>query len=71
MEQTRKNVRNMGIDDAGLSDQACYLLMQPFDAPENYYCDGQISRAAAKKRWVSEVERTCGKKIATIARKLV
>ena len=28
------------------------LPLEPFEAPENYYCDGEITPAEAEKRWV-------------------
>ena len=41
-----------GFNPSKLTDGQRYIILEPSDAPENYACDGEISHAEAKRRWL-------------------
>jgi len=41
-----------GFNPDKLTKNQVYILLEPSDAPENYACDGEISHAEAKRRWL-------------------
>lgn len=44
-------IKALGFNPEKLSDSQKNILMQPSEAPENYYQDGEISHAEAARLW--------------------
>lgn len=40
-----------GFDPATLTEEQKGVILMPSEAPENYMCDGEITRAQALTRW--------------------
>lgn len=38
-----------------LTDDQLYVITEPREAPENYHCDGEISNAQAKRKWLRKL----------------
>lgn len=47
----RETIENLGLDSTKLTKDQIYTILEPIDAPENYYCDGEITPAQAYRRW--------------------
>jgi hypothetical protein len=43
---------------ATLTEEQAAIIQQPMDAPENYYCDGEITAAQAKARWIKSLKES-------------
>jgi hypothetical protein len=41
-----------------LTDDQLYVITEPMEAPENYHCDGEISNAQAKRRWLNNLSNS-------------
>lgn len=70
-QECRNSVQSMGINVAGLSDDLCVTIMEPWDAPENFYCDGEVSHADAKQWWLKSIEKKGGKHLIPILKKMI
>jgi predicted ATP-dependent Lon-type protease len=44
-----------GISPAELTEEQKYLILEPMEAPENYYCDGEITPRQAYTRWYNRL----------------
>lgn len=42
----------------GLTREQEDVIMEPSEAPENYYCDGEITPAQAKQRWITNLKNS-------------
>jgi hypothetical protein len=49
-QERTKTLAQHGI--YGLTKEQEDIIYEPSEAPENYYCDGEISPEEAEKRWV-------------------
>lgn len=47
-----------GFNVAKLTENQKDLITLPEDGPENYYCDGMLSRTKAKATWVGRLQRS-------------
>jgi hypothetical protein len=43
----RECLKEMGFDYDKLTERQRYVILEPENAPENYYCDGEITSAQA------------------------
>lgn len=50
-EYENEQIKNLGFKPEDISAEKRYILLEPVNAPENYYCDGEINSAQAKSRW--------------------
>jgi hypothetical protein len=48
-------VRGFKTDD--LTSEQAVLILEPSHAPENFYCDGEISHAQALEKWKNKMMR--------------
>ena len=55
----RESLKEMGFDYDKLTEQQRYIILEPENAPENYYCDGEITSAQADANWKRRI-RNCG-----------
>lgn len=53
----KESITALGFDPEKLTDAQKDILLEPDEAPENYMCDGEISRTEAKKRWTNRMRR--------------
>lgn len=66
MEEERNNygqrclemVKQKGINIEGLTADQATTIMIPCDAPENFYCDGEISHKQALIRWKEQLKNS-------------
>jgi len=49
-KESRQRLIKAGFPDTITGDQAL-LVLEPSDAPENFYCDGEINRTQALANW--------------------
>ena len=47
----RNVIEDMGLPSDKLTEEQIYIILEPMNAPENYYCDGEITPAQADRRW--------------------
>ena len=40
----------------GLTEEQASVILEPQEAPENFYCDGEVSPMSAKKYWKQRLE---------------
>lgn len=57
-EYRNQQITALGFDPAKLTDAKKDILLEPSEAPENYYCDGEISPTQAKQRWTRKMKET-------------
>jgi hypothetical protein len=41
-----------------LTEEQVYLILQPTEAPENFYCDGEIKLNVALPMWVDKLRKS-------------
>jgi hypothetical protein len=58
-KEIRIQLRNAGLDPDELTDDQRYLIMEPNEAPENFFCDGEITPEEADKNWIKRINN-CG-----------
>mgnify|MGYP001568182931 CR=1 FL=1 len=46
-----KELKESGFDTEGITPAQAEVILIPSHAPENYMCDGEISRTQALTRW--------------------
>ena len=51
-------LRNYGIEPDELTDDQRNIIMEPMEAPENYYCDGEITPAEADRNWIQRLNNS-------------
>jgi hypothetical protein len=56
-KRTDAKLTAAGFDVAKLTENQKDLITLPEDGPENYYCDGMLSRTKAKATWVGRLQR--------------
>jgi hypothetical protein len=49
-EESRQRLIQAGFPESITGDQAL-MILEPSDAPENFYCDGEINHTQALARW--------------------
>lgn len=58
-EEYRKDVdqalTKAGFDVTKLTERQRDLIVQPNEAPENFYCDGEISSSQARVNWITNM----------------
>lgn len=54
----REQISKMGIDPSTLTQEQIELILEPSEAPENFYCDGEISHEEASARWFKRLRQT-------------
>ncbi len=47
-----------GTELAGVTETQAQLILLPNHAPENFYCDGEISPQQAVDSWVAKLQRS-------------
>lgn len=52
------SLRKHGFNPEELDDRQRYLIFEPIEAPENYYCDGEISPKEAYNLWLYKLEKS-------------
>jgi hypothetical protein len=52
----KEQITALGFDPEKLTEDQKYILLEPSEAPENYMCDGEISRTQAKQRWTRKMK---------------
>lgn len=58
IDYCKSTLEDLGIDTGNLTDEQIELLAQPLEAPENFYCDGEISASQAESHWISKLKRS-------------
>lgn len=53
-----KDLKQVGLNPETLTDEQKEIILQPLDAPENYYQDGEIEEAEALEWWKWRLEKT-------------
>ncbi len=56
-EYARTILTNLGLNPDVFTPNQIDAIMQPFDAPENYAHDGEVSPAEAKELWKNLLRR--------------
>lgn len=51
-----QQIVNLGFDPNKLTEDQKWIILEPMEAPENYYCDGELSPAQAKQRWTRKMK---------------
>jgi len=51
-------LKQNGFNSDELTETQRDCILEPMNAPENYYCDGEISPEEAFKYWVSRLQRS-------------
>lgn len=59
----KEQIVALGFDPSKLTEDQKYILLEPVEAPENYFCDGEISPAQAKQRWTRKMKEAGFKEI--------
>jgi hypothetical protein len=59
----KESITALGFDPEKLTEAQKDILLEPSEAPENYYCDGEISPAQAKTRWTNRMRQAGFKEI--------
>lgn len=54
----REALTNAGFNVDSLTEEQKDLIMQPEDAPENFYCDGEISPRQAVAYWKQKLNNS-------------
>jgi hypothetical protein len=54
-EYQKNQLTRLGFKVENLTENQIETIMIPFDAPENYYHDGEISHAQAKAIWKNQL----------------
>ena len=57
--EVNAQLRNAGLDPDELTTEQRYLILEPNEAPENYYCDGEITPAEADRNYIRRLNN-CG-----------
>jgi len=47
----KETLENAGFNPEELTEGQQHLILQPTEAPENFMCDGEISRTQAMQSW--------------------
>jgi hypothetical protein len=47
--------KKVGLDITKLTENQIDIINQPSEAPENFYCDGEISGSQANSRWLQQL----------------
>ena len=53
-EALHRELVSAGLD--GLTEEQENLVLEPREAPENFFCDGEVSPMSAKKYWKKRLE---------------
>jgi hypothetical protein len=54
----RETIENLGLESDKLTKDQIYIILEPLEAPENYYCDGEITSAQADARWMRKLKES-------------
>jgi len=49
---------NNGFNWEKLTEEQAYLIFEPIEAPENFYCDGEIKLNVALPHWISKLRKS-------------
>jgi len=56
-QYNKETINGAGLDyDSLTADQRSVVLI-PVEAPENYFCDGEVTRTQAKAMWKRQLQR--------------
>lgn len=53
----KDSLKNVGVDAEIMSEDDVALFVEPTEAPENFYCDGEIKANVAMPRWLSKMKK--------------
>ena len=62
-----ETLESLDLDHKSLTRDQIDTILIPFNAPENYMCDGEISKSQAKIGWRNKLVN-CGLDVKTITR---
>lgn len=54
----KESAQKLGFDPTKLTEDQIDTLLIPIEAPENYYHDGEVSHAQAKKIWQDQMRKS-------------
>jgi hypothetical protein len=59
MENYEKEIlKQAGFETDKLTENQVYVILEPSQAPENYACDGEITPAESKARWLKNLKNS-------------
>lgn len=56
-EYVNEKIRKMGFNPNKLNEDQKYVLLEPSEAPENYYQDGEVTPDQAKQHWRKHMKK--------------
>jgi len=57
-EEINKTLTEAGFDVAELTQRQKFIILEPMEAPENYYCDGEITAKEAELYWTRRLHQS-------------